>query len=468
MHGNAVDGTSKESSQETPSTFFHTFKANIEHIKATGRTNASVQPAEETVRQTTQPAPILLGTISPKTPTVSNMLHSHPDLKNDCWQILALEQNSHKPFTSMQNGTMVYFDRTTQELSWAASPASAPPLVSSVSPLDGLRLKTDYKNTTDAKQPLIRSDPRLVSEYIPTQNKTNRAEETILLGKISAETPTISDLITSDPVYKNHIWQIVHAKLNSDKPFTKIPPGTEVYINKKDLELSWEKPPFIPQSIPFIAKTAKQRPPGFNSYEDVSVSTSLASAVKPYYGRPYEEIDCYDLILRGLREMGVRYMGHGGLRQQLVNMAVDKGLPRNTFFNGEGIIEASGARTYSKSINWVSNARSQASEAYEDLQPLLEKGNILSFSLQSRGHTGIVSQKDGMWTFINSGKMDNPIDSPGALKSVGEEKLKEEVFNWFKLAKEKKESLQITLGRLQVEKLTTAFHQKPKRELQIL
>ncbi|MCK5226775.1 MAG: hypothetical protein KAK02_01135, partial [Desulfobulbaceae bacterium] len=202
--------------------------------------------------------------------------------------------------------------------------------------------------------------------------------------------------------------------------------------------------------------------------EDVSVSTSLASAVKPYYGRPYEEIDCYDLILRGLREMGVRYMGHGGLRQQLVNMAVDKGLPRNTFFNGEGIIEASGARTYSKSINWVSNARSQASDAYEDLQPLLEKGNILSFSLQSRGHTGIVSQKDGMWTFINSGKMDNPIDSPGALKSVGEEKLKEEVFNWFKLAKEKKESLQITLGRLQVEKLTTAFHQKPKRELQIL
>lgn len=89
----------------------------------------------------------------------------------------------------------------------------------------------------------------------------------------------------------------------------------------------------------------------------------------------------------------------------------------------------------------------------------LEKGLILSFSTHTRGHTGIVSKKDGAWTFINSGNMDHNIGILGRAKGVGEETLNEEIKNWFKLASRKNESLSITVGRLDESKLD-AFYNK--------
>ena len=87
------------------------------------------------------------------------------------------------------------------------------------------------------------------------------------------------------------------------------------------------------------------------------------------------------------------------------------------------------------------------------MEPLLKKGFILSFSTPTRGHTGIVSQKDLFWTYINSGNMDHNVETPRETKSVGEEYLAEEIANWLALAAERDESLIITLGRLHEEKL---------------
>ncbi|MCJ7603604.1 MAG: hypothetical protein MUO63_19150, partial [Desulfobulbaceae bacterium] len=82
-----------------------------------------------------------------------------------------------------------------------------------------------------------------------------------------------------------------------------------------------------------------------------------------------------------------------------------------------------------------------------------------SFSTPTRGHTGIISQHNQMWTFINSGYMDNQVEKTGRSKGVGEEVLAKEIKNWCKVAAKTGESLVITLGRLQEEKLRTAQRQ---------
>ena len=94
----------------------------------------------------------------------------------------------------------------------------------------------------------------------------------------------------------------------------------------------------------------------------------------------------------------------------------------------------------------------------EEVEPLLEKGFILSFSTPTRGHTGIVSRRDDLWTYINSGNMDHQIGEGGIPKGVGEESLSAEVKNWFRLAQSRNEPLQISLGQLDAQKL--AFFQK--------
>jgi len=89
---------------------------------------------------------------------------------------------------------------------------------------------------------------------------------------------------------------------------------------------------------------------------------------------------------------------------------------------------------------------------YQEVKPFLHEGMILSFSTPSRGHTGIVSQREQNWTYINSGHMDNRIEGRTS-RGVGEEFLSAEIRNWFRLAANRKEPLQITIGRLDEDKL---------------
>ena len=71
-------------------------------------------------------------------------------------------------------------------------------------------------------------------------------------------------------------------------------------------------------------------------------------------------------------------------------------------------------------------------------------------------HTGIVSSSNDSWTFINSGRLDNPIGERGLSRGVGEEVLNKEIRNWFKLAHKSGEHLRVTLGELNEEKIRTA------------
>ena len=287
----------------------------------------------------------------------------------------------------------------------------------------------------------------------------------ILLGTITRETPTISALLRKHPVYGKDLWNIVYADCNQDKPYTKILPGTNIYLNEETSELNWQadkanskKPESAPVSGPEIFLQTN-----FDARDHTDADTpsiNLAEAVKSYIGRPYHEINCYELLIRGLVKMGVRYQGSGGLMEKLRTMAKEKGLPANAFLNGEGIVAASGPPVYAKSISMVRDSEKESGQLFAELKPLLNEGYILSFSTPTRGHTGVVGRKDDSWTYINSGRMDNQIDKTTmSPKRVGEEVLAEEIENWFILAKRRHESLQVTVGRLEQQRLPRASTQ---------
>ena len=66
--------------------------------------------------------------------------------------------------------------------------------------------------------------------------------------------------------------------------------------------------------------------------------------------------------------MGINYNGRGGIYNQLVNMAEARGLPRNAYLNGEGLIEASGSQVYLKFISKIQDIDTQTEEIYEEIK----------------------------------------------------------------------------------------------------
>ena len=102
-------------------------------------------------------------------------------------------------------------------------------------------------------------------------------------------------------------------------------------------------------------------------------------------------------------------------------------------------------------------------QVLQEIKPYLEEGQILSFSIHSRGHTGIVSRVKDTWTLINSGRMNHSLESTSLPKGVGEESLEAEIRDWFKLARNRNESLRITLGKLNEKQLVTYYDVPPAK-----
>jgi len=287
--------------------------------------------------------------------------------------------------------------------------------------------------------------------------RVNQQDALVSLGKVTRQNPNVSSLLVKHPVYKKDCWRILYSQANRDKPYTRIRPGTEIFLDPKAREVVWGKMRPAPESSGALAR-AKQSPPATeqkNPTTDQAFSDRLVGAVRPLYGKPYGEINCYELLVKGLTNLGIRYEGAGGLGRKLMVMAREQGLPMNAYFNGEGLIAASGSPVYSKTLNRVRSPERQANQLLKEIEPHLEKGQILSFSIHSRGHTGIVSRDNDTWTLINSGEMDHTLKAKDLPKGVGEESLAAEVRDWFALAKARRESLRVTLGKLNEQQLLT-------------
>jgi hypothetical protein len=311
---------------------------------------------------------------------------------------------------------------------------------------------------------------------------TAGAGKLVKIGTITSKNPTVSDLLIRNPVFKKECWHIVHNHQNQDKAYRRIRAGTDIYLNPGTKELLWgdmiQNAASAPGDAgaspvgghPERANAVRQAAAVESGTYQVNVvpgeqagglSENLVNAVESMIGKTYLEIDCFELLVSGLSKLGIRYVGHGGLGHELIARAIDDGLPMNAYLNGEGLVKFSGAKVYDRSFSRVSDPAGQAGTVIQEMAPYLEKGSILSFSMESRGHTGIVSCKDGTWTYINSGVMDNPVTGGITPKGVGEENLYREIENWFQLAARRNESLVITLGKLSQHKLA-GFDEKNK------
>ena len=292
----------------------------------------------------------------------------------------------------------------------------------------------------------------------PTQTKGLSSPETlaqaVCIGEISQSRPTVSHLLIHHPDYRQECWQIIHSEQNRNRPYRKIEAGTRIFIDPTNLRIFWNDPEsavvhragnrFFP-----VAEISEN----VSSMEKEDFSNRFVRAIRQNLGLTYEEVDCYELIVQGLRQLGYRYGGPGGLKEELVNMAVTNQEPVNTYFSGEGLVASAGTADYMKLYDGFSDFSGDAGRIMDEIASVIQPGQILSFSTPSRGHTGIISAAGGQWTFVNSGILDHDIGESAPRKGVGEETLVSEIYNWIKLAARKKEPLVLTLGHLEEDKL---------------
>jgi len=357
-----------------------------------------------------------IGRLSEQNPSVSNLLIKHPVYGKDCWEIIHSPINRNKPFRNIGKGTSVYVDPKSREITWHNE------------------LKDISQASSDGSKPFEAKN-----------------DHQVYLGTLSKIKPTVSHLLSQHPAYGKDCWNILSDDLNRSKQFNTIPENTPVYLNTTTREITWggqipfhETPSPVTPPAQFVLNTQIPEPDPF--------SEKLVSAIKPYIGTSYHKINCFELLVHGLEEMGIQYRGPGGLGSRLIRRAMEKNLPENHYLSGEGLIETTGSLVYAKSVSKIQSSGAEASALYREIEPLLKEGQILSFSTSSRGHTGIVSRRENHWTYINSGNMDHQI-SGRTKKGVGEESLEPEIRNWFRLAAGSGETLSVTIGRLNEGKL---------------
>lgn len=383
---------------------------------------------------------ILVGEITQQKPTVSELLIQHNDLHSATWDILGAAQNKNLDFTNIKPGTHIYYNATNGELTWS----------------------DEKNNSLRLNHPSSQPDlpPYQLVQSIEAAQKNRSGPDNLSLGKVTETVPTISHLLKNHPQLREQTWNLIANKVNEGKSFHTIPAGTEIYLNNDTKEITWSNSgttvaadhPTLNVPVQPVALTTSAAP------NHTTPAADLSEAVQQYLGTPYEKINCYELIVKGLGQMNIPYSGKGGLYTELTKMATDRGMASNAYLNGEGIVKAAGTLVLSKNYSGQGNWEDEAASLIRAVEPLLDNGQILSFSTRKRGHTGIVSRQNDQWTFINSGRLDHSVSVDRMDKGVGEEVLQEEIRNWYKLAHANNESLSVTLGQLEHEKIRTTLN----------
>lgn len=380
-----------------------------------------------------------IGTITGKTSTVSELLHQNQDFRGRTWDILAAPQNRQKDYRSILPGTRIYINEGSGELYWS-----------------GAAQKQNAQEVEEVSPgQLLHGKEVSAEEAVRTQ-----APGLVRLGVIDNETPTVSHLLKGDVYFQEKTWQILAEAVNADKPFHRIRSGSEVFLNPNTMEITWgarERLQGSASPLQTVGMTTKSVRSETNTIQQGPVA-DLSQAVQPYMGTSYDEINCYELLVKGLEQLDIQYGGSNGLRSRLTREALDRGLPENAYLNGEGIVAVAGSTILATQYSGHADWRQSAQDLISEIEPHLNSGQILSFSTQTRGHTGIVSRQGDDWTFINSGRLNNSVRERVVNMGVGEEILTMEIQNWFKLAHESGEHLQVTLGELNQEKITTALN----------
>lgn len=335
-----------------------------------------------------------------------------------------------------------------------------------------------------------------VEGFVPDNSSESQR---VFLGTLTPEHPTVSHLLYASS-HKNKCWDILGRGVNAEKPFTRIPSGTPIFMDTHTSEILWgsavsdssaiisngeksmpAQPPAPNTLVPdlnmeggkknnspdfLVEKVSETAPVSPSSISENGVQSfpGLDQAVGAFIGTSYSRMNCYELLVGGLKRMGVQYGGTHGLSRHLVEQASREGKSSYSLHSGEGLSRAIGSDIFMESIPRVSRVNSQARAVMEKMREVLEEGQILSFSTPTRGHTGVISKKGENWTFINSGVMDHNLVGKNGGRAVGEERLNEEIKNWLRRAQREGNGLTITLGELDSAKLSR-FQRQPSVSL---
>jgi hypothetical protein len=305
----------------------------------------------------------------------------------------------------------------------------------------------------------------LLSQAGPSQSLAPQANQRVSLGVLSKDRPTVSHLLASHPEHGRDCWRIVNSAVNRGKPFQSLKPGSSIELDPSSGEL-FVIPPAPHRASPAAVNGGSSqpdaRPPAVAlTRQSVTApapattpSGDLARAVGAYHGTSYGQLNCYQLVVRGLEDLGVTYGGTSGLQARLIDKARGEGLPENAYLTGEGLIELAAREIYRGDFQSGSATDKITEQAWREIEPRLASGMLLSFSAGKRGHTGVIARHQGRWTLINSGRIDNDVRGLARHDGVGEEELRAEIRSWLRLAERQGKPLRIVVGQLSPEKLT--------------
>ena len=162
--------------------------------------------------------------------------------------------------------------------------------------------------------------------------------------------------------------------------------------------------------------------------------------------RQFAHKDCLEFVAGVLEEKGISYYGKDGLAGELIAMARTQGKNPYSLLTGEGVTKLLSDNPVTISV--TDAQLKSADEIYNELEPHLKAGAILSYSSNKFGHTGIVNRKDGQWMYVNSSGLSGVRSSYRVL----EEDLKSEISGWLRRANKNDTFLNITLGAVDTEK----------------
>jgi hypothetical protein len=214
------------------------------------------------------------------------------------------------------------------------------------------------------------ADTSSISQKRITHDKTSL----IKLGNISPTQPTVSHLSINHPEYGQECWEIIHSDLNKNKPYTRIPDGTKIYLEPESKEIIWDNANYDranTKAISFphtsgrtqttqVTGSANHPNPRIKINEQYLIDQSVSRA-SARYNLPQELIMAVIKAESDFQTRAVSSAGAQGLMQLMPSTARELGV-KNPFDIRENI--EGGAKYLKKMLDIFSGNLEQALAAY--------------------------------------------------------------------------------------------------------